>query len=190
MFIADPSLWLSLDTRLICTLPSKVRPWLRDVGSLTKHVKRLSDLPFSVRLLGQQQLVTDYHTMMLLGLKRRDTVIVREVQLMSGDTPWVYARSLIPTRALNPGFEELGRMGQRPLGEKLFTDPEMQRGKIELTRLHRVDALYYRALTSVAARPQTICGRRSLFYGAARPIMVSEFFLPDLVQFSPQPVKQ
>jgi chorismate--pyruvate lyase len=71
-------------------------------------------------------------------------------------------------------------MGENPLGEKIFSDPQLDRSPIEWTQLEPNHPLYPHAVENVSKTSDPIYGRRSLFYGAAKPIMISEFFLPDI----------
>ena len=77
-------------------------------------------------------------------------------------------------------------MGENPLGEKIFSDPQLSRSPIEWTQLTSDHSLFQVAIENIptAAIPNNIYGRRSLFYGAAKPIMISEFFLPKIKDLS------
>lgn len=164
-------------------IPSSIREWLTDRDSLTRQVKRACTSNFRVKVLQQSWRRAGRHEVGLLGISPGDPVIAREVQLLCGDTPWVFARSLIPRAALQGHYAVLGQMGDRPLGEKLFADPIMVRGDVQFTSLPRGSLRYQHALQGVDERPAQIFGRRSLFTGARAPVLVMEFFLPTIGEF-------
>ncbi|MEM7207294.1 MAG: chorismate lyase [Pseudomonadota bacterium] len=180
--------WYALDARIARQIPARVRAWLCDRDSLTRQVQRACTQRFSVRLLHQDWLRVSVREAQALGIRHQQDVIVREVQLMCGETPWVYARSLIPRAVLEGEYTELGSMGTRPLGEKLFSDPNIQRGPVEVTCLRRGSPAYQLASSSIRFRPSGLFGRRSIFYGAAAPLMVMEFFLPTIGRFPDQDI--
>jgi chorismate--pyruvate lyase len=116
----------------------------------------------------------------LLGLPQAAPGRVREVYLYCGDRPVVFAHSILPTQALQGGWQYLTGLGSRPLGEVLFSDKTVRRGKIEVTQLRPGSALYAQVLArSSTKRPPSVWGRRSLFYLPQGALMVCEFFLPD-----------
>lgn len=56
----------------------------------------------------------------------------REVCLYLGSTPVVYARTLIPSSVANPQLYMIRHLANKPLGEYLFSQPELQRGEISI----------------------------------------------------------
>ena len=97
-------------------------------------------------------------------------VLVREVRLLGCGQTWVHARSLIPATTLTGRHRKLAHLGNRPLGEVLFSDPGMQRGDIETARV---------PLYSADSRAWA---RRSVFMLDHKPLLVSEVFLPPLLR--------
>jgi chorismate--pyruvate lyase len=109
--------------------------------------------------------------------------IVRQVQLLCGDTPWVYARTIIPPRTFARKLHRFTTLGARSLGAMLFADPSMKRGEVEVTRLTPSDRLYHLVTRDLRDKSETIWGRRSLFRLGDKPLLVCEFFLPDIAKF-------
>ena len=101
-----------------------------------------------------------------------------------GHTPWVYARTIIPPPTFARKYHRFTRLGARSLGTMLFADPSMTRGEVEVACLTPVDQLYYLATRDLDDKPETIWGRRSLFRMGGKPLLVCEFFLPDIAEFS------
>lgn len=104
--------------------------------------------------------------------------IIRQVQLLCNDCPWVYARTVIPATSMRGRLQRLAHLGTRPLGAMLFTDPGMRRGIVELARITHGQQLYVDALQRSLKRADEIWGRRSVFRIAGKPLLVSEIFLP------------
>ncbi len=161
------------------TIPPELRSWLIDTGSLTAKLRNACHA-FSVHLIKQTQRTAKLHEITLLELAEDDQLIDREVQLYCDTYPVVYARSLIPVKAVSDRFDDLDSMGERPLGEKIFSDPQLSRSPIEWSQLTADHPLFLHAMENVGSIPKHIFGRRSLFYGAAKPILISEFFLPEI----------
>ncbi len=162
-------------------IPIELHSWLIDTGSLTAKLRKLCK-GFSVHLISQTNRSSLSHESTLLELGKGDEVIDRQVQLYCDEIPVVYARSLIPVKAVSDRFNDLDSMGENPLGEKIFSDPQLSRSPIEWTQLELGHPLFQSAIENIpsATIPVSIYGRRSLFYGAAKPIMISEFFLPKI----------
>ncbi len=119
-----------------------------------------------------------------LGLHRRGYVWVREVHLLCDDRPRVFARTLIPPTTLQGRARRLTRLGSRPLGEVLFTDPEAVRGPVEIARIRAGERLHRRAFGGAGEPAEAIWGRRSVFHLLGRPLLVCEIFLPGLPALS------
>ena len=137
-------------------IPEKVLFWIRDDQSLTQKLKkRYPD--FRVEVDKQEELEIYKHEINLLGNEGR--FIVREVFLYGDNEPVVFARSIIPK---NPITDSIMEIGNKPLGEILFTDPNILREPIEVTFQN------------------DIWGRRSVFVMNNSRILVSEFFLEKL----------
>lgn len=105
---------------------------------------------------------------------------IREVELHCGTTPWVFARTLIPVTSMTGDTRRLADLGNRPLGEVLFSDPKARRGRVEVAELLPLHALFSAASAHLEAAPHHLWARRTLYYKEGRPLLVNEVFLPDL----------
>lgn len=162
-------------------VPRNLRDWLLDPGSLTRRLVTVSEGHFRVQVLRQgfmHALPVERHE---LALGLREWPFVREVLLRCHEEPWVFARTLIPATSLQGRMRALTRLGSRPLGAVLFSDPQVRRGPIAVSRL--------RANTfGIADQPNPdLWGRRSLFYLADLPLLVSEYFLPACPMYGSNP---
>jgi len=134
-------------------IPKEVLFWIRDDQSLTQKLKKKYQ-DFRVEVHKQEELEIYNHEINLLG--NEENFIVREVSLYGDNLPVVFARSVIPK---NSKTDSIIKIGNKPLGEILFTDPSILREPIEIT-FHK-----------------NIWGRRSVFVMNNSRILVSEFFL-------------
>jgi chorismate--pyruvate lyase len=110
-----------------------------------------------------------------MKLKNVHSALVRQVLLCCDDQPLVYARTVIPALTIHGAQRRYANMGNRPLGAMLFADRTMQREAVEVARLPAESAVYQYTQTGTA-----IWGRRSVFRVSGKPLLVSEYFLPEL----------
>ena len=161
-------------------VPVQVHHWLVDRGSLTARMKRACADAFRVRVIHQGRGRPHLEETRALGVKPGESALVREVQLLCGGTPWIFARTVIPNSTLAGPQRQLAHLGERPLGEYLFSRKGMRRGELELARLTGRNGLYHEAVEGLEKAPAEVWGRRSLFYLNRRPLLVAEFFLPTI----------
>lgn len=118
----------------------------------------------------------------LLGIRRAEYVLLRQVYLKCSEKICVYARSVIPLKTLRRKHRRLKYLGDKPLGGYLFADPGLQRSEIEWSRLIPGTHLHTQACKQSGDVSEPIWGRRSLFRMGQSPLLVSEFFLPTLTR--------
>lgn len=140
--------------------------WLFDPSSLTKLLIEKSSGDFRVEVREENwQLLPDADTRGCFGpLAEQHRFWSRKVALLGGNTPWVLAHTLIPEFSLAGPLGRVLELNEKPLGEYLFSHPNLIRSGIELTPF-----------------AGNSWGRRSLFYLFEKPIMVAEFFLPSIL---------
>ena len=155
-------------------LPTAVRPWLLDSGSLTRRLVRASGEDFKVRVISHSWQRPRHSEAKLLDMGSRELGIVREVTLQCHNQPWVFARSVIPARSISGQLRRLRKFADSSLGELLFSDPSMRRHPFELAVIDGDDP----QLPATLRQERRLWGRRCRFELAGKPIMVSEIFLP------------
>lgn len=170
--------WTHWQPPVLAALPPSLRSWLTDTGSLTRQLQQVCEQPFAVVLLqsGWQRPLPDES--LLLHQPLRQMMFTREVQLLDGEQPEVYARTLVPVstyRAMRARFDALGN---RSLGEMLFNEPRLQRGPIEVACLRSPQPLFKLASRHLKNEPEQLWARRSCFYLAGKAMLVNEVFLP------------
>jgi chorismate--pyruvate lyase len=154
----------------VTAMPANARDWLFDSGSLTARLKTLSEGKFAVEVVDESWLVFPE-----LRFRSRFGPVApghrfwsRRVVLLGNGVPWVFANTLIPTHSLGGDLEQIIRLGTRPLGEYLFSQPELSRSEIEIKEI-----------------AEQSWGRRSWFFLNAKPVLVAEYFLPALLRQIP-----
>lgn len=152
-----------------------------DSGSLTARLqarcKKFSVSRISV-LWGSPQ----HDETLLLGMRPHEQALLREVVLNCDGKPVVFAHSVLPRRSLRGAWHELGRLGNKPLGAALFANPAVVRTPLNFRKLHPRNALYQRAVAILDCKPSYLCARRSVFMLHGAAIMVTEVFLPSVLE--------
>ena len=155
--------WVNLDHVALHAVPQIWQDWLSDAGSLTQLIANKTQSTVSVEVLNDhnQNLLKDEA---LLFDKPLNRCRVREVYLCVNEVPVVFARSILPTSSSTGINRDVLQLGSKPLGEVLF-----RKGKapILLRQITEVSGLGW--------------GRRSLYQLRGHPILISEFFLPELL---------
>jgi len=172
--------WLAHPLR--SALPAGLRPWLIDRSSLTERIVARSKT-FAVRVLSHGPGKPMRDECALFGVRAGARVRVREVLLIADGQPVVYARSVLPSSSLRGGWKVFDRIGGRSLGQALFADPRIRRMPLASSALDRRDTRYHRAVKSarLVPPPARLWARRSLFRLRGRDLLVTEVFLPAIL---------
>jgi chorismate lyase len=162
-------------------IPERYLSWLLDPSSLTQRVITACGRgQFRVQVLAQAWQRPFADERRRLGLHNDTRALVRQVQLLCDDEPWVYARTVIPRTTLSGRERRLAHLGSRSLGAALFADPTMEREPMELAQLGPGQALFDVATQRLAPASADIWGRRSVFRLSGKPLLVSEIFLSKI----------
>lgn len=155
------------------------RRWLMDRGSLTGRIQRRC-ARFSVRRVRQGRGRAFQDERKAVGLRAGETALVREVYLYCGETPVVFAHSVMAPRNMRGPWRMLAGLGNRPLGAALFADPRVKRTSLNFRKLNPRDTLFRCACRVLSTRPRELWARRSVFSLRGRRILVTEVFLPTI----------
>ena len=156
------------------------RKWLLDRGSLTDRVR--SRCPgMRVELVLQAPRRTARDERRVAGGGRR-LALVREVFLSCGRARVVFAHSVTRLAHLRGAWRGLARLGARPLGAALFADPRVRRRPLKFCKLGAGHELHARACAAAGRRLPALWARRSLFILRKSPILVTEIFLPGILE--------
>lgn len=171
------------DATLGC--PATLRPWLRDHGSLTQRLQQHCTA-FSVAPLRSGLARIAHDESMLLGVPAQRLAYSREVFLLADGCPVVFAHSTCAPAHLQGPWGALAGLGQRSLGSLLFSHPLVRRCPLRFKSLGRGNPLYRRATERLIRPPATLWARRSLFLLHDSPLLVTEVFLPAVLDLRPR----
>jgi chorismate--pyruvate lyase len=109
-------------------------------------------------------------------------VLAREVLLYCGDTPVVFAHTVLDARHLRGTWRGVKGLGNRPLGAALFADPRVKRYPLRQRKIGWHHELHRRLSACVPGMPMSLWARRSLFRLHDSPMLVTEVFLPAILR--------
>jgi len=159
------------------SINSSLSAWLFDVSSLTARIIELCGNNFSVRVISQKWQTIDAEEASAMSLHHVHAALVREVLLCCNDKPLVYARTVIPSTTIQGAQRLYANMGNRPLGAMLFADRTMRREAVQVGMLSAEHEA-----NGYAETDEPVWGRRSVFRVAGKPLLVSEYFLPEILK--------
>lgn len=167
-------------------------PWLKDHGSLTHRIQQRCQ-QFSVQPLrsGLARVAVDEAA--VLGFANDRLAFSREVFLFAEEQPVVFAHSACAEIDSRGAWQAIRGLGNRSLGTLLFTHPLVKRLPLHYRKL-QVQHPWYRRACALSQRakheaeeqdqdvPDFLWARRSLFSLRGAPLLVTEVFLPEILQ--------
>ncbi len=173
--------WVPRRQLIAARLPSRARSWLFEPHSLTRRIQGACPGCFRVRVLSQRHERPMLNERRLLGIPDHALAVVRQVQLLCNDRPWVYGRTVIPLATLTGAQRRLSSLGSRSLGAMLFADSSLKRFEVQVAQILPWHDLYGAATFDLPRGPAAVWGRRSVFRTGDKPLLVSEVFLPPVL---------
>lgn len=170
-----PPVWHSHPTSQQRQTPPALQSWLNETGSLTKRLRGIYGGSFRVSVLFNRWKPAFVDECQLLGLPAHRNQLIREVILYANDTPLVLARTVLPEQTIKIAQSNLSHLGNRPLGEVLFSYPDLQRWQRQFSCAQ--PAVWTLALQQQVAVEQNVWGRRTVYAIHQQPLLVSEYFL-------------
>ena len=162
-------------------LAKALQPWLIDNGSLTTRLQ-LRYSHFAVKPVAVKYAKPIQDEAALLHLPTHKAALIREVLLMGNNQPVVFAHSVLPRASLRGAWSGLGKLGNKPLGATLFANPKVKRTPLSYKKLSPHHALYQHATAHLTIKPTHLWARRSIFSLNCARILVTEIFLPKLLE--------
>ena len=165
------------------TIEASYAPWLRDHGSLTQRIQQRCT-HFAVRGVrtGLARIALDESA--LLGIAPQQLAWSREVFLYADDQPVVFAHSALAHEHLRGAWIAVRALGNKPLGAMLFAHPLVERKPLHYKALRSTHPLYQRAVAELSDPPHRLWARRSLFLLHDAPLLVTEVFLPEILNLT------
>lgn len=136
---------------------------------------------FSVSNIQQRLAKANLDETWEMELNPHAMVMLREVSLLCGSLPLVFAHSVLPLASLYGEWQNLRKLGSQSLGRALFADPRVQRTPLQYKKLSPHHALYIRACHGLPDCPSSLWARRSVFSLNKKNLMVTEVFLPGIL---------
>ena len=138
----------------------EILSWLNESGSITSRIKSFSD--FKLKLLrdspGEVDAAVD--DLIISNYKENN---IREVLLYSDEEPLIYAKSIIPLETIRLGLGVLGNLKENPLGDILFSNPEIKKEYMLFSKFELNKKIFY--------------GRKGIYTVRGFPFSVCEIFL-------------
>ncbi|MFL2729481.1 MAG: chorismate--pyruvate lyase family protein [Gammaproteobacteria bacterium] len=151
--------WMS-ETKSLEVQNKEILSWLNESGSITSRIKSFSD--FKLKLLrdspGEVDAAVD--DLIISNYKENN---IREVLLYSDEEPLIYAKSIIPLETIRLGLGVLGNLKENPLGDILFSNPEIKKEYMLFSKFELNKKIFY--------------GRKGIYTVRGFPFSVCEIFL-------------
>ncbi|MDH5481110.1 MAG: chorismate lyase [Nitrosomonas sp.] len=166
------------------TISPAIRRWLQDRGSLTRRIQERCN-HFRVQPVFQSLAKLYGDEMAVMNLRHNEKAMVREVYLYCCEKPVVFAHSVVSRKNLRGAWRGLNGLGNKSLGTVLFTNPKIKRTPLEFKKVSSGHFLYDRACAILQSKPANLWARRSLFTLHGQSILVTEVFLPKILDLVP-----
>lgn len=145
--------------------------WLTERGSLTQRL-RTQWGEVAVQVITEGPAVPLPHEAQRLGLELTATAWVRSVSLLCRGRPRLHARTVIPAWSPHNPWAQVQHLGRQPLGELLFSLPDLQRSAFEWA----ADLPWPDAAPGQAPVGPGSLARRCVFVRAGAPLLLTELF--------------
>jgi chorismate lyase len=180
LFNHEP-LWLENRQGLRHKLPENVQSWTYESGSLTRRLRDYYGDGVAVKILLQRWHTPFLSECRLLKLPENRYCLTREVLLHAKGKPLILARTIIPASTIKAANSNLSRLGARPLGEVIFSYPRLERIAMDVTLID--PSTWTQTALTEAGINQPVWGRRTVYAIANKQMLVSEFFLPEVLGY-------
>ena len=153
--------WMS-ETDSLEVHNDEILSWLNENGSITSRIKLFSNFRLKLLRDGPGKVDASEDDLIISNYKENN---IREVVLYSDEKPLIYAKSIIPVETINLGLGLLGNLKENPLGDILFSDPEIEKKHMLFAKFQSNEKKFY--------------GRKGIYAVKGYPFSVCEIFLID-----------
>ncbi|MDH5432611.1 MAG: chorismate lyase [Gammaproteobacteria bacterium] len=145
-------------------------------GSLTAYFKNVMGVSPTLSCLKQGYAFPTSKERELLDIPARQYALIREIKMGKGDENWLFARSVIPLETLQGTAKRITSLRHVPIGKILFGRNGAKRSWMQVSLAYNLpDTL--ECLGDNMSPP--LWKRQSIFRFTDKPLLVSEYFLPD-----------
>ena len=151
--------WMS-ETKSLEVQNKEILSWLNEPGSITSRIKSFSDFKLKLLRDGPGEVDAAVDDLIISNYKENN---IREVLLYSNEEPLIYAKSIIPLETIRLGLGVLGNLKENPLGDILFSNPEIKKEYMLFSKFVSNKKIFY--------------GRKGIYTVKGFPFSVCEIFL-------------
>ena len=173
--------WLNKEIIRIKIENKRLSRFLFEDGSLSRLIQDKFNGRFHIELINESWIMPMSYEKKVLSLRDNEIAFVRESYLNCNNKKLVYARTVIPKQTLKKKNQNLTKLGQKPLGEILFSNDNIYRANIKYARIPKSNELHNRAKGNLDISSD-LYSRQSIFYIKNKPLLVFEVFLPDIIR--------
>ncbi|WP_394752013.1 chorismate--pyruvate lyase family protein [Crenothrix sp.] len=177
--LAKQPVWRENRPGLRHHIPENIQSWIYESGSLTQRLRQRYGASVAVKILFHRWSAPSVSECRLLAVPEHRYALVREVMLHANGKPLLLARTIIPETTLKGVHRNLSHLGTRPLGGVIFSYPKLERLALDISVI--APAIWSESVVALAAINELIWGRRTVYAIAGRSMLVSEFFLPEIL---------
>ena len=138
----------------------EILSWLNEPGSITSRIKSFSNFRLKLLRDGPGEVDSIEDDLVVANYEENNT---REVILYSNEKPLIYAKSIIPLATIGLGLGVLGNLKENPLGDILFSNPEIKKKYMLFAKFQSNEEIFY--------------GRKGIYTVRGYPFSVCEIFL-------------
>ena len=147
-------------TKFLKVENSEILSWLNEPGSITSRIKSFSDFKLKLLRDGLGEVDANEDDLIISNYRENN---IREVLLYSDEEPLIYAKSIIPLETIRLGLGVLGNLKENPLGDILFSNPEIKKEYMLFSKFESNKKIFY--------------GRKGIYTVKGFPFSVCEVFL-------------
>ena len=151
--------WMS-ETKSLEIQNNEILSWLNEPGSITSRIKSFSDFKLKLLRDGPGEVDAAEDDLIISNYEENN---IREVVLCSNEEPLIYAKSIIPLETIRLGLDVLGNLKENPLGDILFSNPEIKKKYMLFAKFESNKKIFY--------------GRKGIYTVKGYPFSVCEIFL-------------
>jgi chorismate lyase len=173
--------WHNKVTARLALRDKRLHAFLFQSGSLSRFIQQRCEGTFHIELINESWRYPMPDECHLLSLKDHEITFIREAWLKCDEQRIVYARTVIPRTTLKGESQKLMRLGTRPLGNILFNNNTTYRTNMRYGKI-KVHCELHKQATKDSGVDSDLWGRQSLFYINKSPLLVTEVFLPAILE--------
>ncbi len=175
--------WQNKESAKLNFSDERTHPFLFHKGSLTHYIQQHCTGSFSIELISEAWILPMSDEAQLLSLQNDEFTFIRKSRLKCDNQTLVYARTVIPKKTLEGENHKLTNLGEEPLGNILFNDSSTYRSEMRYAEIPVDCELHKEAINKLKITSE-LCGRQSQFFIKEQPLLITEIFLPAILECS------